>query len=70
MLSHPDLRELFMSLFWFGQGVICGWAFYVIFYMFCISLFWQGMVLNQEQLTVVSDWEPYVGRKKLPMFCG
>jgi hypothetical protein len=35
-LSHPDLRELFMSLFWFGQGVIwvgilCS-VFYVLYF--------------------------------------
>ena len=30
--------------------------------MFCISLFWPGMVLNQGQLSIVgSDWEPYLG---------
>ena len=38
-----------------------GWAFYVQFSMFCISLFWPGMVLNQGQLSiVVSDWAPYL----------
>ena len=69
VLSRPDLRELCMSLFWFGQGVIWGWVFYVIFfYVFVFLCFWPGMVLNQGQLTiVVSDWEPYFFP---PVFCG
>ena len=30
--------------------------------MFCVSIFWPGMVLNQGQLSiVVSDWESYLG---------
>ena len=69
-MSRPDRRKLFMSLFWFDQGVI--WVGILCpFSMFCISLFWPGMVLNQEQLSiVVSDWEPYLGRFFPPMFCG
>jgi hypothetical protein len=30
--------------------------------IFCGSMFWPGMVLNQGQLSiVVSDWESYLG---------
>ena len=36
--------------------------------MFCISMFWPGMVLNQGQLSIViSDWESYLG--SLFSFC-
>ena len=70
-MSRPDLRELCMSLFWFGQGVIWGGHSMFLFLCFCISLFWPGMALNQGQLTiVVSDWEPYLGSFFPPMFCG
>ena len=34
-------------------------------------MFWPGMVLNQEQLSiVVSDWEPYLGRPFPSFQCG
>ena len=36
--------------------------FYI--FMFCVSMFWLGMVLNQGQLSiVVSDWESYLGSR-------
>ena len=40
VLSLPDLRELFMSLFWFGQGVI--WvgilcSFFYVLYFFVLA---------------------------------
>ena len=39
--------------------------------MFCISLFWPGVVLNQGQLSIhVSDWEPYLGSPFPPVFVG
>ena len=70
-MSRPDLRELFMSLFWFGQGVISVGILCSFSYVFCISLFWPGMVLNQGQLSIgVSDWEPYLGRFFPPLCCG
>ena len=62
VLSHPDLRDPFMPLFCFGQGV--SWGGHS---MFCVSMIFYfyvlpGMVLNQGQLSiVVSDWEPYLG---------
>jgi hypothetical protein len=40
---------------WGGHSMFCLLCFF-------ISMFWQGMVLNQGQLSiVVSDWEPYLG---------
>ena len=63
MICHAlTLEILFMSLFWFGEGVSWGGQS-----MFCVLCFLflcgsPGMVLNQGQLSiVVSDWEPYLG---------
>ena len=69
-MSRPDLRAFYVSiLVWSGCDL--GWAFYVIFSMFCISLFWPGMVLNQGQLSIiVSDWEPYLGSFSHSVFVG
>ena len=68
---HALTLESFLCLY-FGLGR--GWfggAFYVLFSMCCISLFWPGMVLNQGQLSiVVSDWEPYLSSLFPPVFCG
>ena len=50
-MNHPPRNQYIKNLF-------CNYPFS----MFCISLFWPGMVLNQGQLSiVVSDWEPYLG---------
>ena len=56
LLSRPDLREHFYSLFWLGQGVTRVGT--VVFVFLC----WPGMVPNQRQLfSVVSDWGSYLG---------
>ena len=56
LLSRPDLREHFMSLFWFGQGVIWVGSLCSMFFDFLFLCVWPGVVLNQRQLsTVVSD---------------
>ena len=49
-----------MSLFQLGQGVSWGGHSMFLFYVwyFC---FWPGVLPNQRQLSIVSDWEPYLG---------
>ena len=68
---HAVTLELFMSPFWFGQGVIWVGILCSLFYVFVVLCFWPGMVLNQGQLSiVVSDWEPYLGSFFPQGFCG
>ena len=52
-VSRPDRRERFMSLFWFGQGVI--WVGSLMFYDFLFLCVWPGVVLNQRQLSIVDS---------------
>jgi hypothetical protein len=55
VLSRPDLREPFISLFWLGQGVTRVGS---DFFFLC----WPGMVPNQRQLSIiVSVWGSYLG---------
>jgi hypothetical protein len=46
----------------------------LLFSMFCsVVIFlcvWPRMVLNQRQVSVVSDWEPYFGSLFSIVFCG
>ena len=43
----------------------------LIFYVLDFFVVWPGVVLNQRQLSsVVSDWEPYIGRFFPHGFCG
>ena len=70
LICHA-LEILFMSLFWFGQGV--SWGGHTIFCVLCFLFLcgWLGMVLNQGQLSiVVSDWEPYLGTVFPTCGCG
>ena len=56
LLSRPDLRDPFYSLFSLGQGVTRVGC--LVFSFLC----WPGMVPNHRQVSiVVSDWGSYLG---------
>ena len=71
-LSRPDLRDPFMSLFWFGQGV--SWRGHSMLWVLCFLFLCvcPGVVLNQRQvLVIVFDWEQYLGSLFcVGFFCG
>ena len=70
-LSRPDLREPFYVSILVRSG--CDLGGYSMFFisMFCVSVFWPDMVLNQGQLSiVVSDWESYLGSLFPFCYCG
>ena len=52
-MSRPGRRERFMSLFWFGQGVIWVGSLCSMFYDFVFLCVWPCVVLNQKQLSIV-----------------
>ena len=52
-LSRPDLRDPFMSLFWFGQGVSWGGHSMLCVLSFLFLCVWPGVLLNQRQLSIV-----------------
>ena len=68
-MSRPDLRDPFMSLFWFGQGV--SWGGHS---MFCVSMIFYFYVLagygSQSGTAVYRDWEPYIGNLFPTCVCG
>ena len=55
-------HALTLDLFLVWSGCDLGGHSMSFISMICISMFLQGMVLNQGQLSiVVSDWESYLG---------
>jgi hypothetical protein len=54
-MSRPGHREAFYSLFWLGQGVTRVFILCHFFYVFLFLCVWPGVVLNQRQLSIVSD---------------